>query len=789
MNTMKRNITLILTLLFLISNSNLLKSQWFPKWVEINYPNGFAPSGGGEAYLDVWYLKSNPNYVWICGHKSRILRSTDGGLTWKGSVVERNGIYQLESITFVSEKVGYASGAGKIFRSDDGGETWSDIAPNKSSEIWGNYFTDENNGMVIGGGCGSFQEFYRTTNGGLSWQRQLTDFPESKMSDVLIYPNPLGNAIAIGSGWLWASKSGFGDWAPVSKTQSGASDWQEELASNKNTILVPYATGCTGSTDNSGGIRISTDFGKTWRDFFTGKAMFGTYLTSPTTGWAAGFGNSVYYTCDAGKSWTLLNCGIENADLDDLSFPNDTTGIVVGTKVYQLTNSIRQPNITIDSVFICEGEVATLKPDSTQNNVRFSYCGYESEIKVNDSGEFYSYSSNDSKNVCDITDIKKYVVTKLPKPDITFGVDPKTPPCDGDTVTIYSIANNAKLLWNTGDTTRSIQVTKSGNYVLNVIGINGCTNSSTYSITFNPLPDPKIDGIPDIPCFGNNIILNANSDFAKIEWFNQTSGETLGEGRNKAINKDGKYFFKATNQFGCSKYSDTLFVEFRIDSNVFDISMLDTDNTLNFDTLFNYESSCKTFKMRNISSKPYTINNLYLARNVGFTMPKSKFPFTIPPMDSLNVEICFSPIKLGLDYDTLLLEDNCSLHSLNMKVLTKGAKTLGKSRCEVPWSLEIISLGKTPFIRYSEISPNPNKGQFNFSLMTYSLESKPKVALYGAMGNKIKDLEIDLINSENEGELKTYFGECFIENLGTDIYYMHIESDLESNIIPVVVVK
>lgn len=789
MITMNRNLTIIFTLLFLILSTNHLKSQWFPKWVEINYPAGYKPTGGGEAYLDVWYLKSNPNYIWICGYKSRILRSTDGGLTWKGSVAERDGIFQLESITFVNENVGFTSGAGSIFRSDDGGENWTNITPNGASEIWGNYFTDANNGMVIGGGCGSFQEFYKTTNGGLSWQRQITDFPESKMADVLIYPNAYGSAIAIGSGWLWGSRNGIGDWKPVSQTQSGPSDWQEEIATNNNTILVPYASGCTGSTDNSGGIRISTDFGKTWRDFFTGKAMFGTYLISPTSGWAAGFSNSVYYTCDAGKSWNIVNCGIEDADLDDLNFANDTTGIVVGTKVYALTNAIRQPIITTDTIYICEGEVATLKPDSTQKNVRFSYCGFESEIKVNDSGEFYSYSSNDSKNVCDVTDIKKYVVIKNPLPDITFGADPNTPPCDGDTVTIYSTTKNVKQIWSTGDTTRSIQVTESGNYVLDVVGVNGCVNSKTFSITFNPLPNPKVDTLPKIPCFGEDLVISSTSDFAKIEWFNQQTGEALGEGKSKAIRKDGRYYFKATNQFGCSKYSDTVFVEFRIDSNVFDISLVSTNNTLSFDTLFNYESRCKTFKMRNISSKPYTVDNLYLTRNVAFTMPKSKFPVTISARDSMDIEICFSPIKLGMDYDTLLLDDKCSPHRLDMTAFTRGAKTLGESRCQVPWSLEIISLGKTPFIRYSEISPNPNKGQFNFSLMTYSLASTPKVALYGAMGNKIKDLEIDLINSENEGELNTFFGECFIENLGTDIYYLHIESDLESNIIPVVVVK
>lgn len=80
---------------------------------------------------------------------------------------------------------------------------------------------------------------------------------------------------------------------------------------------------------------FTSDLGNSWTRVSTPASMFGTYLTSPTTGWACGTNQGVYYTSDAGKNWEKRNCGT-NGSLDDIKMFSDTEGWVVGEGVYTL---------------------------------------------------------------------------------------------------------------------------------------------------------------------------------------------------------------------------------------------------------------------------------------------------------------------------------------------------------------------------------------------------------------------------------------------------------------------
>lgn len=57
-------------------------------------------------FLDVFFLKSNPDYGWVSGFNSLVLRTTDGGKTWNYSMTSKNNFYQLESVFFLNENVG-----------------------------------------------------------------------------------------------------------------------------------------------------------------------------------------------------------------------------------------------------------------------------------------------------------------------------------------------------------------------------------------------------------------------------------------------------------------------------------------------------------------------------------------------------------------------------------------------------------------------------------------------------------------------------------------------------------
>ncbi|MCE5305285.1 choice-of-anchor D domain-containing protein [bacterium] len=338
---------LLISIFFLICCSKGYSQYWEKV---TNIP---APYNAGY-YLDLWILPSDPNYIWACGFDGFIIRSTNNGSTWLGSQLPYPA-YHIESIQFINKFVGYASGVEGIFKSTDGGATFFDITPSALEDYWGCYFLNENVGVLLGGGCDGVQRFYKTTNGGASWTFTVKTVPNSGLTDPILYPSGLGYAVS--SGKIWQTLDSGSTWQVFSNC--GSEIWQEEISIIGNSIVVPTAgTICEGQGD-AGGMRFSTNMGTTWTEFLTGYPMFGACLVNQTEAWACGYNRSVYYTSNAGNSWQLRNCGIENVNLDDITFTSSTDGWVVGEGVYRYKpTEISAARDTINFGKLCIPEIA-----------------------------------------------------------------------------------------------------------------------------------------------------------------------------------------------------------------------------------------------------------------------------------------------------------------------------------------------------------------------------------------------------------------------------------------------
>lgn len=310
----------------------LINQSFAQYWQKIeNIPAPFT----NNYWLDVYFHPSNPNYGWICGFNGMIIRTTDGGNTWRGSTVNA---YHLESVHFPTLQIGYVSGVEGIFKSTDGGVTWFDVTPagtRDTTHFWGCFFLNENYGVLVGDGCyGRNQHFWLTTDGGTSWSLFLGTEDNTGMTDVMLYPNGLGYASS--SGKLWITLDSGRTWQVFATV--GPNLWQEEITNIGSSFLVPYSgTTCTGG-GNDGGMRFTTNNGATWNSFRTGVPMFGTFLIDNQKGWACGYYREVYYTSNGGINWHRRNCGIESGNLDDLWFVDENNGWVVGEGVYKLSN-------------------------------------------------------------------------------------------------------------------------------------------------------------------------------------------------------------------------------------------------------------------------------------------------------------------------------------------------------------------------------------------------------------------------------------------------------------------
>jgi len=682
-------------------------------------------------YLDVYFLESNPLYGWACGRNGAVIRTDDGGQTWKGTIIPAGT--QLESIYFVNEKVGYTSGLvynsafGGIFKSLDGGATWFEVSPPGQVSIWGNFFLDANTGLAIGGGCGpEKQEFWRTENGGASWSLFTLDFWESALSDLII-DGFSGKGYAVGSGKMYSTTDFGKTWSFY--TNTGNPDWQEEITMYGRTFLLPFSTECLGNGGN-GGARMSTDLGVTWNSTYFGNSMFGSFLHDDKRGWVVGWNRSVYYTSDAGKTWANRNCGISpGASLDDIWFKNDTTGYVVGEGVYKFVGDVSaKPEIAaVENMPVCNGDTVTLYSLIEYANYRWSTGEKTPSIKVTQPGIYTLWGGNTE---CDSATSLPFEVTFMPALPVTLNLSTTNVLCEGDTVYIDVSESYPNYLWNTGDTTQSIAATKTGLYSVSVTDEYGCDNSDSIKIEFMPNPEAEIEELTktDI-CIGDSVWLQSRYIAAKYEWYKDSDINPFSQERKIYIKETGDYKLKTYNQNGCSSLSQSVNVVVRLDTNTFDFEF-STIKEFSLDSINFPNIICRKILVTSKSWKPQTIDNIYLYKNLSFSIPQSQLPIVLEPYGTFELEICYSPRNIDLERDTLYLNDRCWPHILPL--IAKGVPNeySSDSKCDVPLEFETIDIVDFGDILSGPPYPNPVTGMVHVPFKIFYTDSAPTFDIY-----------------------------------------------------------
>jgi photosystem II stability/assembly factor-like uncharacterized protein len=141
----------------------------------------WATSDGGEAwafralphidggpYASYWDIDfPGEKTGWAVGDAGTILKTNDGGETWKAQV---SGVSAtLYAVDFVSTTTGFVVGkSGRILRTRDGGSHWVKLGSGTQKRLSAVCFVNASRGWVVG----SAGVRLRTTNGGRTWQGQ-----------------------------------------------------------------------------------------------------------------------------------------------------------------------------------------------------------------------------------------------------------------------------------------------------------------------------------------------------------------------------------------------------------------------------------------------------------------------------------------------------------------------------------------------------------------------------------------------------------------------------------------
>ncbi|MGA2625368.1 MAG: YCF48-related protein [Bacteroidota bacterium] len=113
-----------------------------------------------------WIAATSERYI-----ISRVFKTVDGGISWSGSDFLSGA---LESITFVNATYGWAVGKPTtIVKTTDGGVTWRPEQSPVAASFYGVHFVDPLHGWI----CGSTGTVLRTNDGGSSWASLSTGTP------------------------------------------------------------------------------------------------------------------------------------------------------------------------------------------------------------------------------------------------------------------------------------------------------------------------------------------------------------------------------------------------------------------------------------------------------------------------------------------------------------------------------------------------------------------------------------------------------------------------------------
>src|SRR6187549_1424002 len=116
----------------------------------------------------------NNNIVWVSGSNGMVGKSSNAGKNWKWMAVkgfEKNDFRDIEAFDANTAIIMAIAEPAYILKTTDGGETWKIVYENKTKGMFldAMEFRDPMNGFVIGDPVDGRFFMARTTNGGNSW--------------------------------------------------------------------------------------------------------------------------------------------------------------------------------------------------------------------------------------------------------------------------------------------------------------------------------------------------------------------------------------------------------------------------------------------------------------------------------------------------------------------------------------------------------------------------------------------------------------------------------------------
>ena len=200
------------------------------------------------------------------------------------------------------------------------------------------------------------------------------------------------------------------------------------------------------------------------------------------------------------------------------------------------TVTMMEPAVITGNTHICEGETANLSV-SGAGTYTWSNGAHTSSITVS-TPSTYTVTASLPNGCSSIASVAVSVATAQ-----TPTILGSTVLCQGQSTTLTA-NGGVSYLWNNGSTNNNISVSQNGVYTVTATNAEGCSATTSVTVTVNPLPNVSISGNNSF-CQGNSVALTA-SGASNYAWSNGSSNATI------TVSNPGTYTLIGTDANNCS---------------------------------------------------------------------------------------------------------------------------------------------------------------------------------------------------------------------------------------------
>lgn len=272
-------------------------STWKPESVKFT---GGTPRGP----FAVAFVSETEGWC-VAADDRRLWHTLDGGVTWSSSASSFPGEYGARQVFFASRRTGWVVGdSGHIFATSNGGKSWRKLTTCSSTTCASVGFVDRQRGLALD----AMGKAFRTTDGGATWSRVSPPWGTNATFEQFHAPSGLTLARSVSDLYgmsLWYTPDAGGTWRAVAPKVP----FEEILAGDSNPLLVSGRF----EQRNPREIYLLADSGKTWTPFRFSKQsekQVGHFegikglVVQKQLGWALRDDGTAWRSLDAGRSWT-----------------------------------------------------------------------------------------------------------------------------------------------------------------------------------------------------------------------------------------------------------------------------------------------------------------------------------------------------------------------------------------------------------------------------------------------------------------------------------------------------